>query len=239
MYACMCVYMHGYACMCVCMCGYACVCARVRVHVGVNACVCMHACLCACVGVHVGVHTYACPRACAHVRVCMRVPAPMQRGTGGIAGQDAAAGELLRAAGSGPSSASPPSPPGPSPPADPDPTGDAGQKAQSPPAAGTHRLRVHARGTGQQAGAVLSAGLLPCCPRFGAAWRCLGRSVCPDGHRLRFCSPASLLLRDTCDHPRPGSARQQLILLSSQIPLLFALGGRKPFHRRCYLGNAE
>lgn len=197
--------------------------------------VCMHVCVHAWVCMWVCTHMHARVHVPMYIHMC--VPAPMQGGTGGIAGQDAAAGGAAAGRGLRPQLCVPPSLPGPSPPADPDPAGDAGQKAQSPPARspiacaftpgarGSRRVPCSRRGS-------FPAALVSGQPGAASDAPCAQMDT-------SFCSPASLLLRDTCDHPRPGSARQQLILLSSQIPLLFALGGRKPFHRRCYLGNAE
>ena len=231
------------ACMCFCVCAFVCVCICACVH----ACVGMgvHAC------VHVGVHACACART-------RRRPAAFPTAGRAAAGRALVPGELPWDVGSGPSSAPTLHPPRvgarmssqPSPPPDPIPAGRRrGKGGQTKPEEGTH-LPVHlcpepraARGcralsrarslqasrtpaliSGQR-GDALDALPLFLVPRWTVAFAALPVSCC--------------VIRMTIPVAGSGSAQQQLILLSSQIPLLFALGGSKTFHHRCYLGNAE
>lgn len=85
-----------------------------------------------------------------------------------------------------------------------------------------------------------AADFLCTCPHFGATWQCLGHSSSLPHAQVDtgFCSPGSLLLRDTYDHPCHwvwiGSATANFTIESN-----YSFRGSKPFHPRFYLGNAE
>lgn len=216
---------------CFYMCMYAYMCVHMRVCMYECGCACMYACACMCKSVCMRPHTHV----CVHRYACACTGRGWQQGA--LCCQGTPTGR-----GSSSSSAPTPVPPGHELPAlsssRPRPRG------VTPWPRDTDRARrgdlfVHLC-PGQQAGAELSAGPFAAgSPHTRPGGDASDAAPLSPEPRWTLAFAALCVTHASVPITGPRSAWQQLILLSSQIPLLFTPGGSKPFHHRCYLGNAE